>query len=210
MHIKMAILITSILAILFLCLYISKTQDYSSLQKDNHWLKEQHELARTKSIEDSENEEPLNQDTAMTAIRFNGFVPEADGDWIKFMSQGERFLIDTGRFPVLVLMKHYNLDQAEYDMDLMHKAAHQVSDDIIMGKVLFTGDNEDGIAFQLVSIENKYGHFRDSLSRYINIIEETQSRMSHIYNEMEKKKKEIISIPRQIVAGEGGEKKILS
>ena len=206
----MAIVITSILAILFLCLYISKTQDYSSLQKDNHWLKEQHELARTKSIEDSANEEPLNQDTAMKAIRFNGFVPEADGDWIKFMSQGERFLIDTGRFPVLVLMKHYNLDQAEYDMDLMRKAAHQVSDDIIMGKVFFTGDNEDGIAFQLVSIENKYGHFRDSLSRYINIIEETQSRMSHIYNEMDKKKKEIMSIPRQIVAGEGGEKKILS
>lgn len=206
----MAIVITSILAILFLCLYISKTQDYSSLQKDNHWLKEQQELARTKTNEETASGDPLNQDTAMKAIRFNGFVPEADGHWIKFMSQGERFLIDVDRFPVLVLMKHYNLDKVEYDMDLMHKAAHQVSDDIIMGKVLFTGDDEDGIAFQLVSIENKYGHFRDSLPRFINIIEETQSRMSHIYNEMDKKKKEMISIPRQIVAGEVGENKILS
>ena len=34
--------------------------------------------------------------------------------------------------------------------------------------------------------------------------------MSHIYNEMDKQKKEMVAIPRQIVAGEGGEKKILS
>ena len=206
----MAIAITSILAILFLCLYISKNQDYTSLQKDNQWLKEQREQACTKTNEETANDKPLNQDSAMEAIRFNGFVPEADGHWIKFMSQGERFLIDAERFPVLVLMKHYNLDQAEYDMDLMHQAAHQVSDDIIMGKVLFTGDNEDGIAFQLAAIENKYRHFRDSLTRYINIVEETQSRMSHLYNEMDKKKKEMISIPRQVAAGELGEKKILS
>lgn len=206
----MAIAITSILAIVFLCLYISKMQDYTSLQKDNQWLKEQQ--GRNSSTADSEDtkDRTLDPETAMEAIRYNGFVPETDGHWITFMSQGEHFAIDAERFPVLVLMKHYNLDRKEYDMDLMHKAAHQVSDDIIMGKVLFTGDEEDGIAFQIAAIENKYGHFKDSLTRYINIIDEAQARMSHIYNEMDQKQKERLAIVPQYAAGASGEKKLMS
>ena len=92
----------------------------------------------------------------------------------------------------------------------MHKAAHQVSDDIIMGKVLFTGEAEDGIAFQIAAIENKYGHFKDALTRYINIIDEAQSRMSHIYNEMDKKQKEAVSTMPQLAAGSSGDKKMMS
>ena len=167
----MAIAITSILAVVFLCLYISKMQDYTSLQKDNQWLKEQQGRNSSKVDSEDTKDRTLDPETAMEAIRYNGFVPETDGHWITFMSQGEHFAIDAERFPVLVLMKHYNLDRKEYDMDLMHKAAHQVSDDIIMGKVLFTGDEEDGIAFQIAAIENKYGHFKESLTRYINIID---------------------------------------
>lgn len=206
----MAIAITSILAVVFLCLYISKMQDYTSLQKDNQWLKEQQ--GRNSSKEDSEDtkDRTLDPETAMEAIRYNGFVPETDGHWITFMSQGEHFAIDAERFPVLVLMKHYNLDRKEYDMDLMHKAAHQVSDDIIMGKVLFTGDEEDGIAFQIAAIENKYGHFKESLTRYINIIDEAQARMSHIYNEMDQKQKEAVSIMPNLTASASSEKKVMS
>lgn len=206
----MAIAITSILAIVFLCLYISKMQDYTSLQKDNQWLKEQQGRNSSKADSEDTKDRTLDPETAMEAIRYNGFVPEMDGHWITFMSQGEHFAIDAERFPVLVLMKHYNLDRKEYDMDLMHKAAHQVSDDIIMGKVLFTGDEEDGIAFQIAAIENKYGHFKDSLTRYINIIDEAQARMSHIYNEMDQKQKEAVSIMPNLTASASSEKKVMS
>lgn len=206
----MAIAITSILAVVFLCLYISKMQDYTSLQKDNQWLKEQQGRNSSKVDSEDTKDRTLDPETAMEAIRYNGFVPETDGHWITFMSQGEHFAIDAERFPVLVLMKHYNLDRKEYDMDLMHKAAHQVSDDIIMGKVLFTGDEEDGIAFQIAAIENKYGHFKESLTRYINIIDEAQSRMSHIYNEMDQKQKERLAVVPQYAAGASGEKKVMS
>lgn len=146
----------------------------------------------------------------MEAIRYNGYVPDCDEHWITFKVQGEHYAIDAERFPVMVMMKHYNLDKNAWNMDLMHKAAHQVSDELIMGKVLFTGDDEDGVAFQITSIENKYGHFKDCLTRYISIIEESQSRMSQLYNEMDAKQKETFSVFPQIGTGASGDKKVMS
>lgn len=206
----MVIAIVSIVAAVLLALYVSKSQDYKALERDNKWLKEQREQAPEPVAVDDVDNHPLDKESAMEAIRYNGYMPEADGHWITFMAQGEHYVIDADRFPVMVMMKHYNLDRKEYDMDLMHKAAHQVSDDIIMGKVLFTGEEEDGIAFQIAAIENKYGHFKDCLTRYINIIDESQSRMSQLYNEMDAKQKESLSVYPQLGAGASGDKKVMS
>ena len=206
----MVIAIISIVAVILLALYVSKSQDYKALERDNKWLKEQREQAPEPVTVDDVDNHPLDKETAMEAIRYNGYVPEADGHWITFMAQGEHYAIDADRFPVMVMMKHYNLDRKEYDMDLMHKAAHQVSDDIIMGKVLFTGEEEDGIAFQITAIENKYGHFKDCLTRYISIIDESQSRMSQLYNDMDAKRKEGLTMFPQIGPDAKSEKKVLS
>ena len=206
----MVIAIISIVAAVLLALYVSKSQDYKALERDNKWLKEQREQAPEPVAVDDVDNHPLDKETAMEAIRYNGYVPEADGHWITFMAQGEHYAIDADRFPVMVMMKHYNLDRKEYDMDLMHKAAHQVSDDIIMGKVLFTGEEEDGIMFQITAIENKYGHFKDCLTRYISIIDESQSRMSQLYNDMDAKQKENLSVFPQLGTGASGNKKVMS
>ena len=206
----MVIAIISIVAAVLLALYVSKSQDYKALERDNKWLKEQREQTPESVAVDDVDNHPLDKESAMEAIRYNGYVPEADGHWITFMAQGEHYAIDADRFPVMVMMKHYNLDRKEYDMDLMHKAAHQVSDDIIMGKVLFTGEEEDGIAFQITAIENKYGHFKDCLTRYISIIDESQSRMSQLYNDMDAKQKENPSVFPQLGAGAPGDKKVMS
>ena len=206
----MVIAIISIVAAIFLALYVSKSQDYKQLERDNKWLKEQrNQVTESVGVEDVDDHQ-LDKESAMEAIRFNGYVPDADEHWINFMVQGEHYAIDADRFPVLVMMKHYNLDHNEWDMDLMHKAAHQVSDELIMGKVLFTGEEEDGIAFQITAIENKYGHFKDCLTRYISIIEESQARMSKIYNDMDAKRKEGLSLLPQLGAGTQGEKKLMS
>lgn len=206
----MVIAIISIVAAIFLALYVSKSQDYKQLERDNKWLKEQRNQVTESVGVDDVDVHPLDKETAMEAIRFNGYVPDADEHWIKFMVQGEHYAIDADRFPVLVMMKHYNLDHNEWDMDLMHKAAHQVSDELIMGKVLFTGEEEDGIAFQITAIENKYDHFKDCLTRYISIIEESQARMSKIYNDMEAKRKEGLTMFPQIGPDAKSEKKVLS
>ena len=206
----MVIAIISIVSAVLLALYVSKSQDYKALERDNKWLKEQREKAPDPVAIDDVDNHPLDKESAMEAIRYNGYVPEADDHWITFMAQGEHYAIDADQFPVMVMMKHYNLDRKEYDMDLMHKAAHQVSDDIIMGKVLFTGEEEDGIMFQIVAIENKYGHFKDHLTRYINIIDESQSMMSQLYNEMDAKQKEHLFVLPQLGAGASGDKKVMS
>lgn len=203
------LIISITLAVTFLCLYVANAQDYASLKKDNEWqnrqldgFKRDNELLQ-KRLEESQasaqsqpqpaaakvtssdyDSRPLNKETAMEAIRYNGYVPDANGTWIDFMVQGDHYAIDAERFPIMLMIKHYNLDREHFDMDIMHKAAHQVSDELCMGKVLFTGDDEDGIAFQFATIENKFGHFRDNFSRYIGIIGEAQDRMGQLYNEM--------------------------
>lgn len=202
--------ITTIAAFVFLFLYICKSQDCTSLERDNKWLKQQREQAPEPVAVDDVDSRPLDKESAMEAIRYNGYVPEAEGHWITFMAQRQHYAIDAGRFPVMAIFKHFNLDHKEWDMDLMHKAAHQVSDDIIMGKVLFTGEEEDGIMFQITAIENKYGHFKDCLTQYISIIDESQARMDQTYNDLEAKRKERLSAFPQLGAGAAGDKKVMS
>lgn len=206
------IVIISIVAAIFLALYVGKSQDYKALERDNKWLKEQRERINEPVTVDEVDLRQLDKESAMEAIRFNGFVPEADERWITFMYQGEQYFIDAERFPVMLMMKHYNFAPKDYDMDLMHKAARQVSDDLIMAKVRFTCEEEDeaGIFFQIAAIENKYGHFKDCLMRYISIIAESQARMSKLYNDMAAKRKETLSVLSQLGTGTSGEKKVMS
>lgn len=203
------LIISITLAVTFLILYVANVQDYASLKKDNEWQKKrlddvrrdnealqrhldnaqasahnQQQTATEPVTSCDYDSRPLNKETAMEAIRYNGYVPDANGTWIDFMVQGDHYAIDAERFPIMLMIKHYKLDREHFDMDIMHKAAHQVSDELCMGKVLFTGDDEDGIAFQFATIENKFGHFRDNFSRYIGIIGEAQDRMGQLYNEM--------------------------
>lgn len=206
----MVIAFISIVAVVLLSMFVSRDRDYKAQEQENKKLKEQQEEMLQSMTADNIDLRPLDKESAMEAIRYNGFVPEMDGNLIVFMYQGERYIIDAERFPYLVMMKAYNLDHSEWDMDLLHKAAHQVSDGLIMGKVLFIGEGEKTISFQLNAIENKYGHFKDCLTQYINIIEESQGRMSNIYNEMAARQKENLSIIPQLGAEVSAEKKILS
>lgn len=206
----MEIAIISIVAAVLLAMYVVKSRDYKQQERDNRWLDGQHENMQAPVAADDVDSHQLDKETAMEAIRYNGYVPDADDRWIIFTVRGEQYAIDSGRFPMMVLMRHYSLDHNDWDMDLMHKAAHQVSDELIMCKVLFCGEDEDGIVFQLSAIEDKYGHFKDCLTRYISIIEESYARMSEIYNEMCAKRKEGLSLSPQLGTGASGEKKVMS
>ena len=206
----MIIFLAIVVVVVLLALFESKRQDCKRLERDYKKHESQQDHVRKPICVDDVDNRLLTKESVMEAIRYNGYVPDADECWVTFMVQGGRYSIDVERLPVLTMIKHYNLDRKEWDMDLMHKAAHQVSDELIMGKVLFTGEEEDGIDFQISAIENKYGHFKDCLTRYISIIEESQARMSKIYNDMDAKRKEGLSLLPQLGAGVQGEKKVLS
>lgn len=118
------------------------------------------------------------------AVRANGYVPNTTEHSVDFKIQGETYVVLTGRLPVLTLYKGYALDKADYDMDLLRQACHRLSDEMIMVKA-FVSDDEDGINFQVTTLEHCFGNFCASLGRSIDIINEAVDRNRAIYHEME-------------------------
>ena len=148
------------IAIVFILLYMKENEKCEDLKYENDKLKKNAVQASTVSAAsvDDQGSRRLDRELIMEAIRYNGFVPEVDTDenWIFFKKLGLTYGIVTERLPMFIIMRHYDLDKNEWNMELLHQAAHKVSDDIIMAKVLLTGEDEDGISFQLTSFEQYY------------------------------------------------------
>ena len=152
----------------------------------------------------------LDRDLIMEAIRYNGFVPEAEDNWIFFKKQGDTYGIVTERLPMFIIMRHYDLDKNEWNMELLRQAAHKVSDEIIMAKVLLTGEDEDGISFQITSFEDNYDHLKDFLYQYLSIIDESYVRLFDTYNELENQKSEMTLTNQGQSLNMTGSKKVVS
>lgn len=174
---------------------MKENEKCETLKYDNEKLKKNAALASTVSAAsvDDQDSRRLDRELIMEAIRYNGFVPEVDTDenWVFFKKLGLTYGIVTDRLPMFIIMRHYDLDKNEWNMELLHQAAHKVSDDIIMAKVLLTGEDEDGISFQLTSFEDDYDHLKDFLCQYLSIIDESYARLFDIYNELENKKSDM-------------------
>ena len=206
--------IVAIIAIVFILLYMKENEKCEDLKYDNEKLKKkavQAGLVNTASVDD-QGSRRLDRELIMEAIRYNGFVPEVDADehWIFFKKQGDTYGIVTERLPMFTIMRHYDLDKNEWNMELLHQAAHKVSDDIIMAKVLLTGEDEDGISFQLASFEDDYDHLKDFLCQYLSIIDESYARLFDIYNELENKKSEMSLTNQGQSLNMTGSKKVVS
>lgn len=203
---QLAIVILFVLMTAFLCLFVSKAVDCKNLQEENKEYKKREDRIAYQIIEDGE----LNVESIMRAVRYNGYVPDYDGEWITFMVQGERYFIGPEDLPVIAVMKWFRFDRNIVDMDLMHKAAVQVTNDMIMIKVDIREDEENILEFHIISIEQKYGHFKDCLTRYVDIIGDAQSKFMQIYNEMVAQREETLSTMPTLESAPLGEKKILS
>ena len=152
---------------------MKENEKCEDLKYENDKLKKNAVQASTVSAAsvDDQGSRRLDRELIMEAIRYNGFVPEVDTDenWIFFKKLGLTYGIVTERLPMFIIMRHYDLDKNEWNMELLHQAAHKVSDDVIMAKVLLTGEDEDGISFQLTSFEDDYDHLKDFLCQYLSI-----------------------------------------
>lgn len=143
----------------------------------------------------------LDKETIIEAIRSNGYTSNIYDDSIEFSYRGNNYIIPVDRLPIIAMVKIFVFDPNVDDIDLMHKAAHQVSDEMVIAKVLFS-DNKNKVYFQISAIENKYGHFRDCLPKYVEIIDEAQSRFVRIYNDLGAKSKEELTTEPRIENGE--------
>jgi hypothetical protein len=134
--------------------------------------------------------EPLTVDGIEAAVRHAGYVPDTSDDWVRFMVAGERFFIDTSRLPQIFISRYYSVQTSEWDMELLKKAAHLMSDDLIMVKAIFD-EKPDGttLRFFVAAMDRNYPSFRDNLMSYLGIISDGNQRMTEIYNKLEEEKK---------------------
>lgn len=203
--------IVAIIAIVFILLYMKENEKCENLKYDNEKLKKDAAQAGIVSAAACEyDSRRLDRDLIMEAIRYNVFVPEAEDNWIFFKKQGDTYGIVTERLPMFIIMRHYDLDKNEWNMELLRQAAHKVSDEIIMAKVLLTGEDEDGISFQITSFEDNYDHLKDFLYQYLSIIDESYVRLFDTYNELENQKSEMTLTNQGQSLNMTGSKKVVS
>ena len=135
-------------------------------------------------------DDPLTVEGIEAAVRHAGYVPDTSDDWVRFMVAGERFFIDTSRLPQIFISRYYNVQTSEWDMELLKKAAHLMSDDLIMVKAIFD-EKPDGttLRFFVAAMDRNYPSFRDNLMSYLGIISDGKRLMTEIYNKLEEEKK---------------------
>lgn len=195
-----------------------KRQEYNVLDQENNRLKNKinditGQLERMQEPEavDVEDLHQLDIESAMEAIRQNGYEPELHDSIISFDVQDGTFILDVSHFPYVILARHYDFDPKLWNMDLLHAAADKVMNELFMAKIiLYTEDDEDNaICFQVQAVENKYGHFKDCLPHYITIIAEAEVGLLRIHKKMENNKNKM-SLISQYFAPRASEKQIPS
>lgn len=153
--------------------------------------------------------ESLTIDKIAEAIRFNGYVPEIrDGTTVVFRVQGETYLVDAERLPLFFLIKGYNIDPAEWDVDLMREAAHKLSDELAMVKAAVSDDDKT-LRFFIGAQDRNYASFRDNLSAYLGILESGQRFLNEEYERLDEKRNEALNA-QPVIPPPVTENKILS
>ena len=153
--------------------------------------------------------ESLTVDKIAEAIRFNGYVPEIrDGTTVVFRVQGETYLVDAERLPLFFLIKGYNVDPAEWDMDLMREAAHKLSDELAMVKAAVSDDDEV-LRFFIGAQDRNYASFRDNLPAYLGILESGHRFQTEEYERLDEKRNNALNA-QPVIPPSVTENKILS
>ena len=189
-----AIILLSIMV--FVLLIVLSVQDHKNiyLVSDNKVLQARIEGLQEKQTEVIIPDEDLSPEGIESAVRQAGYIPEKMDGHVRFMVQGESYSVSTDRLPLVFVMKGYNVDEKDWEMDLFRKAAHQMSDDLAIVKATF--DEYEGtthLRFFTASRDTTVGNLRENLPAYIDVIDSGQHRMSEIYDELIKERDEPIT-----------------
>lgn len=153
--------------------------------------------------------EPLTVEKIADAIRMEGFFPETAEDGVRFKAQGEIFYIDAGRLPLIFLLKSYNVDPKDWEMDLLRDAAHLMSDELIMVKATFLDEGRT-LNFFVAAQDRNYESFRANLTNYMHILEDGLRKMNEEYHRLVDEKREAALAANPVIPSTQPENKILS
>lgn len=153
--------------------------------------------------------EPLSVEKIADALRMEGFFPEIEENWVKFKVQGEGYFVDANRLPLLFLIKSYNVDPNDWEMDLLRQAAHKMSDELVMVKATFSDDGKS-MRFFVAAQDRNYESFRANLTSYLRILEDGERLMNDEYHKMVDEKREAALRANPVIPSVQHENKVLS
>ncbi|MBQ9893469.1 MAG: hypothetical protein IJM35_09990 [Bacteroidales bacterium] len=196
--------------VLILCLSVScfvlliilgrKDDKYSELVEEYGWIKGRMDnlmmSGSTDSGQVSDAYEPLTLEGVEATVRHAGYVPETTNGCVHFVTSGKYYIIDTTGLPLLFFSCYYNIQTNEWDMDLFKKAAHLMSDDLIMVKAIIE-DSPDStvLRFVVAAMDRNYPSFTDNIMSYLRIINDGDRYLIETYNRLvEEKKNQDLSI----------------
>ena len=157
----------------------------------------------------AEGPKPLTVDTIAEAIRMEGYMPEKQEDGVAFKIQGDSYFVDAERLPLLFLIKGYNVDPNDWDIDLLQHAAHLMSDDLAIVKATFADDNKH-LNFLIAAQDRNYESFRLNLSTYLRMLENGEQKLSDHYHRMEDEQKEASLSAQPIIPPARQDNKVMS
>ena len=143
------------------------------------------------------------------ALRMEGFFPEIEENWIKFKVQGEGYFVDANRLPLLFLIKSYNVDPNDWEMDLLREAAHKMSDDLVMVKATFSDDGKS-MRFFVAAQDRNYESFRANITPYLRILQDGERLMNDEYHKMVDEKREAALRANPVIPSVQPENKVMS
>lgn len=143
-------------------------------------------------------QEPLTVEKIADAVRFEGFFPEIEDKLVIFRVQGRMYYVDANRLPLVFLVKPFDIDPGELEMDLFKEAAHSMSDQLVMVKATIS-DDEKHMRYFVASRDRNFESFRANLTAYIGILDDGQHLMNDTYDQLLDEKRKAALEARPIV-----------
>jgi hypothetical protein len=153
--------------------------------------------------------QPLTVEKIADAIRMEGFFPETEETGVRFKVQGESYYVDAERLPLIFLLKGYNIDPNDWEMDILREAAHLMSDALIMVKATIS-DDDKSLNFFVAAQDRNYESFRANLTSYLRILEDGQRKMNEEYHRMVDEKREAALAAQPVVPPVRQDTKVMS
>ena len=145
------------------------------------------------SVQDS-----LTVEMILDAVRFEGFFPEIKDNLVIFRVQGKTYYVDANRLPLIFLVKPFDIDPKELEIDLFKEAAHSMSDRLVMVKASIS-DDEKRLRYFVVSRDRNFESFRANLTVYMGMLDDGQHMMNEVYNQLVEEKHKAALEARPII-----------
>lgn len=153
--------------------------------------------------------EPLTVEQIADAIRIEGFFPETEENLVIFRVQGKTYYVDGNRLPLVFVVKPFDIDPDELEMDLFREAAHRMSDRLVMVKATVSDDGKH-MRYFVAARDRNHESFRANLTAYMGILDDGQRLMDEVYDEMVDERRKAALEARPIVPLVKQQSKVLS